>query len=106
LLVIGLSTPGPIVPAAAPAEHRAPPAHILVTVLNSDLDLAFTFLQTAKIESWNDADHCKATLEKVRIALESIRGFQGRIEHVVERNKIHRRVNELEAALNAFPDSN
>ena len=93
-------------PAAAPAEHRAPPAHILVTVLNSDLDLAFTFLQTAKIESWNDAHHCKATLEKVRIALESIRGFQARVEDFGQRTEIHRRVNELESALNALLNSN
>ena len=74
----------------------------LIEFLSVDLDLALTFLQTAKIEADSDFAHCAAAFNKARIALVSIRHFQGRIQDPAEWQKIHDRANELQAALNAF----
>jgi len=77
----------------------------LIEFLRVDLDLAFTFLETARIESGSDPEHCKAALEKVRVALESIRRFHSRIANSVERDRIQVRSDKLEAALGAFKAS-
>jgi hypothetical protein len=74
----------------------------LIDFLSVDLDLAFTFLQTAEIEADSDPVHCKAAFQKALVALGAIRQFQERIEDPQERQKIHDRTDELEAALIDF----
>jgi hypothetical protein len=58
--------------------------------------LPFTFLDTGG----SDTEHFKAALDKARVALESIRRFQVRIEDRAKSAKISERANGLEAALN------
>ena len=60
----------------------------LLEFLRVDLDLGFTFLETARVEADSDSAHCKAALEKARAVLESVRRFQSRIDDPGERNKI------------------
>jgi hypothetical protein len=71
----------------------------LIEFLRVDLDLAFTFLETAKTESESDPEHCKSAVAKAQAALETIRKFQGRIEDRDEWSKINSRADHLEAAL-------
>ncbi len=71
----------------------------LIEFLNLDIDLAFTFLETAKIGfEVNPADSATA-LDKVRAALVYIRQSQGHIEDSGEVLKIQERADQLEAAL-------
>jgi len=71
----------------------------LIEFLHTDLDVAFTFLQTARIEAGSNADHCKAALDRAWTALASLRALQGHVEDPSERDKIHHRANELEGAI-------
>jgi hypothetical protein len=57
----------------------------LIQFLNVDLDLAFTFLQTARFEARNNPARGKAAFEKAVAALVAIRRFQDRIKDPVER---------------------
>jgi hypothetical protein len=70
---------------------------LLIDLLSTDLDLAFTFLETAKITTSQDRARC--VIENARVALESIRHFAGRIEDANARKGIHDRANELENAI-------
>jgi hypothetical protein len=74
----------------------------LIAHLCIDLDVAFTFLETARIEGGSDVSHSMAAVEKARIALASVRKFQGRVENPDEWVKINDRANQLEAAINGF----
>ncbi len=84
--------------AALKAENQ----RTLIDFLRVDLDLAFTLLETAKIEADSNPARCEAVLGKVRVALESTRLFQKRIDDPDESGKINDRADELEAALAAF----
>ena len=57
---------------------------LLIDFLHTDLDLAFTFLQTASIEAGFDNAGAKGAIEKEQTALDSVRCFQGRIEDLTE----------------------
>jgi hypothetical protein len=74
----------------------------LIQYLNVDLDLAFTFLETARIEAGFDARHSKSAVEKARTALASIRRFQRHVEDQNALAKINDRANQLEAAIDEF----
>ena len=74
----------------------------LIQYLNVDLDLAFTFLQTVRIEIGFDAKHSNAVVEKARIALASIRKFQRHVEDQNASAKINDRASRLEAAIDGF----
>jgi hypothetical protein len=84
------------------AAWKARSQKVLIEFLEAELDLAFTFLQTAEIEAGINTGHSKMALENSRTALTSIRQFQGRITDADRWEKVHRRASELEAALNAF----
>jgi hypothetical protein len=81
--------------AALQAQNQA----LLLDFLRADLDLAFTFLATAAIDTSADQGHARALLAKARTALGSIRLLTGRIEDGTAWREIHWRANELEAAL-------
>jgi hypothetical protein len=70
--------------------------------LRIDSDLAFTFLQTAAIESHSDPRHAEAALKKARVALHTIRPLAVQIEDAAQRREINSRLDELEAAINDF----
>jgi hypothetical protein len=78
---------------------------LLVEFLHTDLDLAFTFLETARIETGSDDAHAKAALRNAQTALGSIRHFQGRVEDPAEWGKIQSRTDKLEAAISVLDSS-
>jgi hypothetical protein len=75
----------------------------LIEFLHAELDLAFTFVQTALLETGSDNDHANAAMEKAAAALDTIRRFQGRIEDPAEWRKLNDRVAELESLLARNP---
>lgn len=86
----------------------------LVNFLSTDLDLALTLLDTAKLAAeerhW---EHARSALDKARAALSAIRRLSEYIQHPEERTNIGRRADELEKTMlaaektMAFPgDSN
>jgi hypothetical protein len=77
----------------------------LIEFLEVDLDLAFTFLQTAVIEAGSDEEHCRSAFKKAQLALDSILRFQERIEDASQSKKIQGRTNELKLAIDAFQKS-
>ena len=74
----------------------------LIQYLNIDLDLAFTFLETARIVAESNARHSKSAVEKARTALASIRKFQRHVEDQNAAASINDQANRLEVAINAF----
>ena len=84
-------------------KHLARSQQSLIDFLRVDLDLAFTILDTAKIEKRaGNTPRMKAALKTVRKALKSIRHLAERVQDRTELRKIHARANELEAALTQF----
>jgi hypothetical protein len=77
---------------------------LLIDFLFVDLDLAFTFLRTAKLKKSTDANHCEAALRKARAALDAVRHFQERITDESERHKIQARSDKLQADIDAFQE--
>jgi hypothetical protein len=75
---------------------------LLIDFLSVDLDLAFTFLQTAAIEADSDPAHCRAAFQKAVVAFGSIRRFQEHIEDPKQRQQIRDRTDELKAAFHSF----
>jgi hypothetical protein len=71
----------------------------LIEFLNVDLNLAFTFLRSVRTEAGLKPDYYEEAIDKVRIALESVRRFQGRIEDPEAWQAIHHRANELEVEI-------
>jgi hypothetical protein len=75
---------------------------LLLGLLQADLELAFTFLQTAAIEAGTDAVHGESALSKARTVLEAIRRFQGRVKDPKVWVIFRDRANELQACIEAF----
>ena len=78
---------------------------LLLEFLNIDLDLAFTFLNTARIERTKNPDHSTAAAKKAEAALYTIRSLDVRIENRNEWEKIQSRVAKLEAELDQITSS-
>ena len=75
----------------------------LVDFLRVDLDLAFTILNTAKIEKHSgNTQRMAASLEIVRKALQSIRHLAERVQDETALSEIQAQANVLEAALTQF----
>ena len=74
----------------------------LIDFLNADLDLAFTWLRTAAIDTRDDPKGCELALAKVQAALNAIRRLEGRIDGVLARREIDARADELETAIGTF----
>ena len=72
---------------------------LVIDFLNADLDLAFTFVESARVEAGSDDVHAKSLLEKAKAALKAVRHFQGRIEAPEAWTAINERAVKLEAAL-------
>jgi len=84
-------------------EQLARSQQRLIEFLRVDLELAFTILNTAKIEKdAGNTQHMTASLNTVRKALKSIRHLAERVEDWKELSEIQTRANELEAALTQF----
>ena len=73
--------------------------------LKVDLELAFTFLQTAAIDANDDTEHANLALSKAQAALDMIMTFQIRIEDPRTQQNIQRRSDELQKAIEAFKRS-
>lgn len=73
----------------------------LLDFLKADLDLAFTFLETANIEG--DNEHRHSCIEKA--ALHTIRYLAGRLKDFDASTAIYQRADELEEALTSFINS-
>jgi len=76
---------------------RMPPD--LIRFLETDLDLALMMLQTARIEGKDDTKEVPVVLARVRRAVETVRGFLGRIHDPIVWAEIRRRADELEAMI-------
>jgi hypothetical protein len=87
------------------AELDVRSQELLIDFLTADLNLAFTFLDTARLEAGFDDSHSQAALEKAVTALNTVRYFQGHVEDPTAGSKIQTRAIELEAAISAFGNS-
>ena len=67
--------------------------------LLADLDLAFTLLETARIERTDDPRHSRSAIQKAQEALSVVRSLVGRIEDAEVGKAIRGRADELETAL-------
>ena len=74
--------------------------------LRVDASLAFTFVQTAKLEAQYDPSRARAAILKARRALESIRRLSGYIRDQRNWQEIHAKADKLEAALAEITASN
>ena len=74
----------------------------MIQFLSTDLDLAFTLLDTARIEAADDPAHSQAALGDAQAALARVRSFEGRIRNREAWNAIGARADELEAAIKEF----
>src|SRR5947208_6880539 len=86
-------------------QSNAPHARNQATVadfLRADLDLAFTFLSTARMDAGDDPDHVQRLLARASAALAGIRRLSGLIEDRTVWGEVHSRADELERALTAF----
>ena len=66
-----------------------------------DLQIAFTLLDTARIEAYLDPEHRPAIIAQVESALSGVRHLLGRIEDPQVWNELHSRANDLERQLRA-----
>jgi hypothetical protein len=71
----------------------------LIDFLQADVELGFTFLETARIDAGTDPVHCRALLVKIREALDVIRILAARIDDPDRRKEITERADELEAGV-------
>jgi hypothetical protein len=71
---------------------------LLVQFLNTDLDLGFTFLNTANLAS--DPAHRQQAIEDVLTVLEAVRKFEHRVGPMETQVAITARADDLERALN------
>ena len=84
-------------------KHLARSQQSLIDFLRVDLDLAFTILDTAKIEKRaGNMQRMTAALKTARKALKSIRHLAERVQNRTELSAIQARANELDAALTHF----
>ena len=72
----------------------------LIQFLTIDLQIAATFLQTARLEAYLDPVRVPEVLAKVRVAVRAIRHLSGGVEDCSVWQDIHRRTNEIENELN------
>jgi hypothetical protein len=82
-------------------EHRKRFQQTLLDFINSHLDVGFTFCRGAELEMQSpfarkDEGEYLLFRENARIALESVRKFEGRIEDPEVWAKIHARADQLE----------
>ena len=69
----------------------------LIDFVTTDIELALTFLETARISG--NPEHKRALIEKARTALVTVRRFAGQIEDPDKSQSIHSRANRLEGAI-------
>lgn len=72
----------------------------LIVFLNAEIDLGFTFLNTAEIAG--DTSHYEQALSNTTEAIATVRRLQHKIDDVGVWNSLHARANELETHLSAF----
>jgi hypothetical protein len=82
----------------SPGELRDAAQLVLIDFLTTDIGLAFTFLETARIEKQYDSARFQAVLYKVERALSRIRQFQDRVGDLGQRAEIRKRADRLEYA--------
>jgi hypothetical protein len=82
--------------------QRALTQKTLVDFLQADLDLCFTILDTAHLAS--ELDHYHSALENAHRGLQVIRKLAGRVEDSETSKTVNGRADELERALESFPD--
>ena len=87
-------------PTADPLIARSQQA--MIQFLSTDLDLAFTLLETARIELRSDPAHSQAAVANAEVALARVRSFEGRVRDHEAWETIGARANELEAAIKEF----
>lgn len=83
-------------------EQHALSQKTLVDFLQAGLDLCFTMLKTAQVAA--DPEHTRSAVEKVRRGLQVIGKLAGRIENPQSWTTVNGRADELERALQSFPD--
>jgi len=88
------------------AETKARHQKALVAFLSADLDLAGTFLDTAKIDAQSDPVHARKLIGAALSALRTVRSFQSRIEDPAERARVNDKADRLELEIKSFPISN
>ena len=71
----------------------------LVEFLDTDLDLAFTFVRMAQTRE--DRNRRDRLIDNARKVLEAVRRFEGRIVDVKAWSTLHARADELERLLSA-----
>ena len=81
------------------AALRARSQSSLREFLSVDLELAFTLLDTARIEAGHNPKRSRDILGKVETALATVRHLLSRIEDPQVSKEIESRANELEHAL-------
>jgi hypothetical protein len=93
----GIARIGTVRVASAARSQQA-----LVDFLNRDLDLAFTFLNTARMDASDAPAHSRALIAKARDGLYTTRYLNGRIQDPAAWQEIHARADALEAAITEF----
>jgi hypothetical protein len=83
-------------------ELQAKAQAALIEFINNDLDLAFTMIETARIEAEFDPQEVAAVLEHIRQAWMTIRHFTSRVQDQSARAQINFRTDQLEAAVAEF----
>ena len=83
------------------ADRRAHGQAALVDFLINEINLGFTYLETAGLAT--EPEHARSLLEQVRYGIAAARNFCGRVEDRKQWHAIHERLNQLEDALNSFP---
>jgi hypothetical protein len=78
-------------------EQLARSQALLLEFLWLDLELAFTFLDTAR--ATRDEGHSRRAIENSRRALEAVRQLSARLEDLTAREEVRSRSNELEDTL-------
>jgi hypothetical protein len=77
--------------------RRSPSDECGVGFVRTELELAFTMLQAAKLTS--NREHYHSAIEKIRRALQSVRNFEARLKDPELSKTIHNLADELERAL-------
>jgi len=86
-------------------EFKAHNQAELIEFLNTDLDLAFTMIKTARIEAQYDPLELPGLLQKIRDAVRTVRALTGRVQDQTVCAKIHSRTDQLETlAAELSPD--
>jgi hypothetical protein len=71
---------------------------VLSTLLSTDLELAYTFLEVAQVTG--DSDHRSATIEHAKNALDAIRKLFRLVEDPGARRGFEKRAGKLQTAIN------